>query len=370
MTAENKNLFIESISGNDLVKVADMLKQFPDFAKIDLRPKKDQNHFTNGFALVEACKVGNFEIAKILLEHGADPNSRGSNESDPPEFGIPICLAVEDKNYRLAHLLLDFDASVDAFPYCDAPMIEKLYYQARLDGVDPFTLRKGFSKYLGDVDIHTVPTNSPESIKLYYRILNVGVEPSIRTVIRDEHLNLIGDFLKICPKQECTKLTYPKGTFYERIIGSASWNGYPKIVKMCLDLCPELCSNKLSRDSIHSAIISHNRDGSTDDYIAIIKLQLEFIKSKGKLNWIIHEEPLYPFFTLAKDFLNKSRYGGKAPLTNGTDLIRLAKLFLAFGFDDYNKKHPEEKMTPLEKAKTRLDFEGMSDYIDFLNTLE
>ena len=53
----------------------------------------------------------------------------------------------------------------------------------------------------------------------------------------------------------------------------------------------------------------------------------DFLKSKGKLNWIRKEEPLYPFFELAKHFLNKGRYGGKAPLTSGTDLLRMAKLF-------------------------------------------
>ena len=48
----------------------------------------------------------------------------------------------------------------------------------------------------------------------------------------------------------------------------------------------------------------------------------------------------------------------------------MAKLFQDYGFDDYNEKHPTENMTPIEKARTRLNFHGMSDYISFLEKLQ
>lgn len=79
--------------------------------------------------------------------------------------------------------------------------------------------------------------------------------------------------------------------------------------------------------------------------------------------------PLYPFYELANHFLNKDVYGFKAPLSTSKDMIQIANLFLEYGFDDYHTKHAVDKMTPKEKAMTRLRYKGMDDYIVFLDSL-
>ena len=370
MTHQNKTGFREAVQENNMAVVSELLGDAPELVNLDLRPSASQDHFTQGFALTIAADHGHVNMVKLLLKNGADPNAAGIDQVDPPEFGLPICLAVENKDYEMANLLLDHGASINAFPYCDLPMIEKLFNQARKAGVASSTIRKGFTKYLGPYDLHEPGEKHPDVIKLYHRVLNLGVEHSLSTIVRDENMPLIADLLKTCATKPCTKLSYPAGSFFENIVYQAAWYGYPKILQLCMDLCPDLFNGEISRQSIYRAIISHNRDGTNEDYIKLIQVQLEFLKSIDKLEWIKSEKSLYPFHELAKHFLNKDTYGCKAPLTTGSDLINIARLFLSFGFNDFDKKHPSENLTAIEKAKARLDHEGMVAYVTFLDGLD
>ncbi len=370
LSQHKKDIFRQAVINNQSNLVRDLLVQNPQLARIDLRSHEKQDHFTNGFALVEACKNVHIEVTKILLEHGANPDAPSINADDPPEFGIPLCLAVESKNYKLANLLLDFGASTEAFPYCDQPMIEVLYEQARLAGVTRDTIRKGYSRYLGEINMDEPHINASEVILLYHRVINLGVEPPISAIVRDQDKDLIEDLLRTCPMERTTKLSYPDGSIFECIVYLSSWYGYPDIVRSCMVICPELFSAEVSKYCIYRAIVSHNRDGTTNDYLTLISEQLDFLKSKNKWNWIKHEEPLYPFHVLAKEFLNKSTYGYKAPLTTVKDLIRLAQLFLDYGFDDYNILESKEGMTPIQIATERFQkYPSIKEYIDFLNNL-
>lgn len=361
--------FSKAIDANYLQTVKELIKLYPSIVNADLRQKENQDHFTNGFALCRACKNGQNEMAKLLLQNGADPNAEGISEEDPPEFGMPICYAVEQENYDLANLLLSHGASVHAFPYCDIAMIDGLYVQARKAGAKQQTIRTGFSDFLGSKDLLQPEKDSPEVIQFYHRVLASGAKPTLSEVVRDEYIDLLVELLTSCPHKEAPKLSYPAGSVLESIIYHSSWHGYPDILELCMSICKDDYKVQYAKWSIHRAIISHNRDGSIEDYLSIIKSQLEYIQEQGQWILLTDEEPLYPFHLLAEHFCWHNNYGYKAALSTGKDITRVAKLFLTCGFDGFNQMHPLSHQTPIEIAKKRLDHPGISDYIEFLSDL-
>jgi len=149
-----KDKFRSAIQANDIQLVKLMLVDHPTLVGQDLRPEEAQDHFTNGYALVEASKLNHTEISLLLLEAKADPNAAKLPETeDPPEFGLPLCLAVEHRNYELANRLLDYGASVNAFPFCSRSLVEEVHLLARADGASIETPRLGLANYLGEYDL-------------------------------------------------------------------------------------------------------------------------------------------------------------------------------------------------------------------------
>lgn len=361
--------FKDLIIQNDIDGLKDMLSQFPKLANMDLRKDEAQDQFTGSYALVEASKLGHSKVVKVLLDHGADPDAQSTTQEEPPELGLPICFAVEQKKYPLAHLLLDHGASVNAFPYCDKSMIEVLYEQARVEGLERSFIKKGLHRYFGKSEFSSPKNDSPESVKLLHRVLTLGGEPPIGALIRDEQVDILKELIVHHAKREATPMSYPPGEIFSKICGKSSWHGYPEILELCITSRPDLYSKTLALGSIKSAITSHNRDGSIDDYLDIFKLNLDHLKSIGQLEILKHQEPLYPFYRLAKDFGWHNNYGFRAKVFEGEDIIKAAKLFIEYGFSDHDLPFSEDGLAALEIAETRKHHPCIPEFILFLNSL-
>ena len=129
-----------------------------------------------------------------------------------------------------------------------------------------------------------------------------------------------------------------------------------------MELCPDLYTPDVAKHSIGN-MHSHNRDGDIDQYYELIKSQLEFLKSRDALTESYDGgEPFYPLHLLAEDFIQGSHYGFKCErLGTEDDVIRLAKLFIEFGYDPKSKSTKTEK-TVLETATEK----GFTKYAEFL----
>lgn len=74
--------------------------------------------------LMAACENGYFEIAQLLLKHGADPNRQYEKESDSDETfstcqeqGYPLTLAIEGGSADIVRLLLENGADIEVSKY-------------------------------------------------------------------------------------------------------------------------------------------------------------------------------------------------------------------------------------------------------------
>jgi len=95
----NKQSFINFVKDNRINEVRVILKYFPDYANIkdDVYERDDWNDT----ALIIASAENHTEIAKILLNAGADPNIEGDQ-------GLtPLIIASDDNNIELVEMLLE-----------------------------------------------------------------------------------------------------------------------------------------------------------------------------------------------------------------------------------------------------------------------
>ena len=315
-----------------------------------------------------ASQAGHFEICELLIKSGADPDAKIPSK-EITEFGIPICNAIKNKDYELANLLLDSGANPNAFPYCDTPMVETLYFQARANGVEQEIIKYGFSSYLKEeVDI-TKYRNGHSSVKTLVRILEYGVIPNISPIVRDEHTDLIRELLESCTDNKVSSISYPQGTIFEGIVYCSSWYGYPEIVKLTLEKCPELFTIEVALQSIRRGIISHNRDGDIVQYSEMIEFLLTFLHNKSALDQLNSASDLNPFHLIAEHFCWPRNYGFKAAISTPEDIIKITQLFLNYGFSNYNEKHPKTGKTAIELAQERINHKGMEEFIAFVSKL-
>jgi len=97
------NLYIAV--GSDALEIVRMLLE----KGVDPNSYNDENRFT---LLCDACANNNFEMAKLLIEHGARVDGEGDNEATDYAHA-PLVYAVQSENIKLVQLLLDNGASLD-----------------------------------------------------------------------------------------------------------------------------------------------------------------------------------------------------------------------------------------------------------------
>lgn len=362
--------FWEAICADDLETVTALLDTDSSLASKDCRPPEEQDAHTHGFPLVQAAKNGNLQIVELLLQLGADPDARSPGE-DQRELGMAMQAAIENKNYDLANLLLDQGASVDGYPYCDRPTIETLYYQAIEAGASPDIACPAFESYLGadataDLQLSEVTEASPAAIRLFDRFLAAGGQPTLASIIRTERLGLLEKFLRKCPGKPTPPLDYPPASVFEKIAYAASWFGYPQVVRLAMETCPDHYNGDVARGALDNAIVSHNRDGSWQEYHELMKSQLDYLQEIGELDALRDSGEFQPHYMLAEHYCWPRNYGYKAGVSTPEGLIAIAQLFLDYGFDNLAYRDAKSGLTAIEKAKSREGHPGMREYVEFL----
>ena len=348
-----------------------MLKANPTLAGRNYHP---HSLHTEGFPLFHAAQKLNSRMVQLLLDAGADPNANLDIEN-PRERGMPLLNAFHECNrrqlghYDVVHQILDHDPSLVAFPYCSTPFVdctfnnlfetESVYqpgetwrYKRSCHEEVARLFRKSFETYSGIAKADVKQANSDDfpELKLLQRVIDMGGQPSLFTLVRHEQHQLIAELLSHHATDAGSETDWPRGRIIDNIKGAATWCGYPKTVKACMELCPEIYTPDVAKHSIGN-MNSHNRDGDIDQYFELIKLQLEFLKANDALTESYDNgDPFFPLHLLADDFIQKSHYGFKCQrLGTEDDVIRLAKLFIEFGYDP-NSKHSKTGKTVMETA--------------------
>ncbi len=346
-----KDKFKKAIISKDVLTVRTLLEQYAVLANVDLRPEEEQSDHSYVFALNLASEQADYEMCKLLLEKGANPDGETGEQRN--EIGIPLCNAIEQEQYKLASLFLDHNANPNAYGYCSRPMFETLFMQARVRGIQREVLRYGFQSCLGEVVNLNDYRTGDNCIEILIRVLASGVIPNNSTIVREEYRGLIADLLERCPDSPSSTLSYPKGSFFEGIVYCSSWYGYPKILRLAHEKCPNHFTVEVAKWSVYRGIISHNRDGNIEDYLEMLRYLLQFLSEKQSLHVLNTKTKLNPFHLIAEHFCWPKNYGYKAKVSTANDMIRITQLFLDFGFIYHQEKHVESGLTAYEIAGKR-----------------
>ncbi len=392
MESGNEKKFWGAIQDGDAHAVRLLLAADKSLAGKNFEP---ESLHTNGFPLFHATKQGNVELVNMLLDAGADPDAKLDVE-EPREVGMPLIHALEHNDarasdYEIVHLLLDHSPSLNAYPYCSTPFVDCLFnnmwdtdlsyqpgevWKYKRDSADEVAslFRRSFQGYFETDHAHVKEKakagdakrgdDFPE-MRLLQRVIGMGGQASFFTLVRHEQHPLIEGLLRNCPEESGTLTDWPQSSVLGNIRGPASWCGYPKTIESCMVCCPELYDADSAKHTIEAAIRSHNRDGDIDQYYELIEGQLLFLKEKSAVNERYENgDPFCPLHWLAEDFIEPSHYGFKcARLGTEDDIVRLAKLFIEYGFD-IDSVNPKTEMNVLATAKSK----KRSVYVEFLQS--
>ena len=355
--------FVAAIESQDTAEVARLLRREPSLAGTDPRPLSERDRYTTGYPLVRAVRVGSEPIVRLLLDAGADPNAACGFE-EPYEFGMPLHTSIEFERYHLAHVLLDYGASVRAYPYCDRPTVDRICDAA--SDAPPEMFRRGVECYLGPAPPVPLPKDASAATGLLDRFLELDARPSMMFFVRAGRLDVIEDLLRTCPDASGSPHDYPHGPVLHTVAGAASWTGAADVLLMCLELCGEHFDAALCRRWIESAMISHNRDGDWTDYARIIRALLERLRSLGALEALRTADDFRPFHLLAVNYCWPRNYGFRAGVSTPEGMVGLARLLFEYGFDGANEPDPKTGMTPAETALARKGHPCMGEFAAFV----
>ena len=329
----------EATAMEDVDRVTAILADNPDIAR-------QAHQWTISYPLVRASLLGNREIVKLLLDHGADVNATNVGVKKPPEFSMPLYYAASRGHYDIANLLLDHGASPNAHGNAVPPLVDLL--RERIAQYDP----SGF----GTGSPAPKTENPAELKKLYDRLRSLGAEPFLHTLIRVRDHIEIERLLR--DEADTIRHVYGRGQkkpTYDVLAQASAWLGDLKTTQLCFSVHPKMHSVELANAMIDSAIRSHNRDGSYIEYRGIIEANLKWLKQNNKL---ITGAPLW---SLATNFLENYRYSPNPELPQMSELIELAELFLEYGAD-INARDPKSNHSALSQTVV----EGHTEYVSFL----
>ena len=359
-----------AVLNNDVEAARRLLKSNPALVSRDFRPEEKQEQYPQhpqGFPLVQAARSGHLEMVKLLLEHGADVNAKCPHE-EQREFAAPLGYAVKRKDYETANLLLDHGSSVAGNFWCAPSTFDTVFAAAREDGAPQEMVRRGLRQYLGEVDVAPLGDDAPASVKLYDRFLTLGGQPSMESIVRSGYNDIVEELLVNVPEAPGTQHDYPMGTVFENLFHAATWFGYAEVVDLAMRCCPELVTLKEAARGVGSALVSHNRDGTVEDYYRLIEGQLEYLRNQGALETIIAEGSLQPHYILAKNYLRPTSYENESSPSSLESMLELSELLVRYGFDDFNYVEPKSGQTALSRAQSRIvrGDPGMDAYAAYL----
>ena len=370
---EVREHFHAALLEGDIARVDELLLQTPLLANADLRSVEARDEFTDGYPLVIACRLDDAAMAATLLEAGAVPDAPSTSESAPPEHGMPLHLATRQQNYPLANMLLDQGADPNSFPHCDHSTVEIAFFAARQQGISERMLRRSCSEWLPDIDVlrrdsaSSLLVGAPsDSARLFARLIDEGGVMAMSAVLREGGHELLAEIVAHCADAPGSRHDHPSGTIFNGVLGAARWHGYPAMVRHLMSEYPERFDYPTLIETIHCAIVSHNRDGAYRDYREIIELQLERLASLAEIGSAQRDVTFNPIFTMAGHFTWHSNYGFRAPIAAPECYIDLAELFVSYGLGDVNYRDPNSDHSPLTAAVSRASHPGIKIFVRWL----
>lgn len=366
-TLSNHPFWIALTEG-DLNAVRTLLEKDASLVRRDFRPPDEQDPHTFGFPMVKAADTDNLELIDLLLEFGADIDAKSPTE-EQRELGNPIMHAFERRRYDVINHLLDRGASVAAYGWCYPSLVDLVHKEALNYAADRKLARKGFVDYLGRAELARVEDDAHDSIRLFDRLLNMGGQPSVRSVVEFRYYDLAEQLLTKCPNKRSTRHDYPPGTVFESTCWAASWHGIPKVVDLAMQCCPSLFDRGMSIAVLRGAVRSHNRVGLASEYYEMIESQLKFLRDSQQIRSVIEGDEFLPHFMLAENYLWPGWCGDEKDPSTVETMIELSELFIRYGFTDVNRIDPEAKETALTRANSRADHPGLPEFAAYLRSL-
>ncbi len=351
---DSEAAFWKAVGEGDLETVKASLKKNSSLASKRFPTHSDLYFLTDGLPLHLAAAKGHWEIAQLLMEHGADPNAKRDLDEAPirgmdnehRELGMPIIFAYGQRNFDMVHHLLDKGASVHAHPYCAHPFASIVYTDATAAG-SPTSMVLRSIPNLDEEDrnkIKPVPGDAPEVIKLYDRILTLGAIPDHGAIAQAGDFETVEMLLRKHPTG-ATKDYWGKNVHEALLYGSA-WRGNARVVEMCMDICTDSHTTYAAQHCIRNAITSHNRPGTFDGYYRVIELNLDYLKAHDAFD---KHDGFLPLHCLADGFIKDQYYGPCPEPPNVEQQLKLAQLCLDKGVH-INHLTSDYKLTPLDHA--------------------
>ncbi len=372
--APKQTAFWDAVNSGDVENVEALLKSDSTLASMRFPTHNRLFYLTDGFPLHAATRGRYWELAKLLLDHGADPDAKRDVEEigEHRELGMPLQYAVENGNYEFANHLLDRGASPSGHPYCAMATIEFMFYAAQEADVPDSVVRRAFAKFLPDREslesrsiAELIGAEAPESVKLFARMADLGGQPPFSALVRGGFDDLAIEVISHAHDQQGTMHDYPNSTVFNNVFGAARWFGYPKLVRRIMDHPIFSYSYESAIETIGVAIGSHNRDGDYSQYRQIIVMQLEALKTNGDLEKAQDDPGFNPLFHMATDFTWHGNYGYRAEIAPPECYVDLADLFVEWGFNEIEYRS-DKGHSALSAAVDRGSHPGVAVYVRWL----
>jgi len=177
--SKKKNI-LKAIHDRSVDEVSSLLKKYHKINETFSRP--DNEDILNWSYLLHACKFGNKEIVKLILEKGADLNNQGSDEAPPlywascnedDKDAVNICTFLIEKGVDINHRTKDRGTALLGAAINTNDRTLKLLLKS---GADPNLQKEnGFSA------LYAAASRSVEAVKL---LLKHNAEPNIENTIK------------------------------------------------------------------------------------------------------------------------------------------------------------------------------------------